>query len=72
MAAVVETGYCRSKLDEFFWEWLSLPESQLLVRQAVQGAKGEGARVEVPSPTFHALRGSPTGRPSPPGSPHAR
>jgi len=61
----------KSKLDEFFWEWLSLPDSQKIVRQAV---KGDGSRAEasVPSPNFHALRGSPSGRPSPPGSPHSR
>lgn len=60
----------KSKLDEFFWEWLSLPESQKIVRQAV---KGDNTRSEVaPSPNFQHLRGSPSGRPSPPGSPHAR
>mmetsp|Transcript_138708 Transcript_138708/g.386803 ORF Transcript_138708/g.386803 Transcript_138708/m.386803 type:complete len:583 (+) Transcript_138708:43-1791(+) len=64
----------KSKLDEFFWEWLSLPESQKIVRQAVQFAKSDNSRAEapVPSPSFHALRGTPSGRPSPPGSPHSR
>lgn len=64
----------KSKLDEFFWEWLSLPESQKIVRQAIQFAKGDSSCAEAPapSPSLHALRGSPSGRPSPPGSPHAR
>jgi len=62
----------KSKLDEFFWEWLSLPESKKLVRQAIEFAKGE-AGVELPqSQSPHrALHGSPSGRPSP-GSPHSR
>mmetsp|Transcript_18069 Transcript_18069/g.54487 ORF Transcript_18069/g.54487 Transcript_18069/m.54487 type:complete len:565 (-) Transcript_18069:90-1784(-) len=64
----------KSKLDEFFWEWLSLPDSQKIVRQAIQYAKGDSSRIDAPapSPNFHALRGSPSGRPSPPGSPHSR
>jgi len=64
----------KSKLDEFFWEWLSLPESQKVVRQAIQFAKSDGSRAEAPtpSPNFHPLRGSPSGRPSPPGSPLSR
>lgn len=62
----------KCKLDEFYWEWLSLPESKKLVRQAIEFAKGEsGAEVPAPSPHLSALRGSPSGRPSP-GSPHSR
>jgi serine/threonine-protein phosphatase 2A regulatory subunit B'' len=70
-----ESRFVKSKLDEFFWEWLALPESQKIVRQAVQYAKGEGSRNEsiadYPSPNFSALRGTASGRPSPPGSPHS-
>jgi|Transcript_49518 serine/threonine-protein phosphatase 2A regulatory subunit B'' len=79
------SDFVRCKLDEFFWEWLSLPESQKLVRQAVNAAKtGEAGKAEAdifqsgrggtpaPSPHFSGVRSSPSGRPSPPGSPHAR
>jgi len=66
----------QSKLDEFFWEWLCLPESQKIVFQAVQYAKNDSSRVveapTVPSPYFGPLRSSASGRPSPPGSPHSR
>jgi len=56
----------KGKLDEFFWEWLSLPETQKIIRQSV---KGEGPILEsadFPSPHF-APRGA--RGPSPPGSP---
>mmetsp|Transcript_49496 Transcript_49496/g.130808 ORF Transcript_49496/g.130808 Transcript_49496/m.130808 type:complete len:605 (+) Transcript_49496:127-1941(+) len=79
------SDFVRCKLDEFFWEWLGLPESQKVVRQAVLAAKtGEAGKVEAdifpsgrggapaPSPHFSGVRSSPSGRPSPPGSPHAR
>lgn len=69
--ATAENYFVKSKLEEFFWEWLALPESQKIIRQSVQFAKGEGSRLEVegfPSPHF-ALRGSPSRGPSPPGSP---
>jgi len=64
----------KAKLDEFFWEWLSLPESQKIVRQAIAFAKSDNSSAEAPapSPSLHALRGSPSGRPSQPGSPHSR
>lgn len=63
-----------AKLDEFFWEWLALPEAQKIVRHAVQFAKDDTGCAEppAPSPSFPALRGSPSARPSPLGSPHAR
>lgn len=58
----------QAKLDEFFWEWLCLPESQKIVRQAIQ--KGTDAQAtQAPSPSFSNFKGS---RPSPPGSPHSR
>mmetsp|Transcript_70351 Transcript_70351/g.153286 ORF Transcript_70351/g.153286 Transcript_70351/m.153286 type:complete len:569 (-) Transcript_70351:103-1809(-) len=61
----------KSKLDEFFWEWLSLQESQKIIRQTVQQiAKGDVSQDALaPSPHFSANRST---RPSPPGSPHAR
>merc|ERR1719201_1836953 len=72
---MAESHLVKSKLDEFFWEWLSLPESQKIVRQVLQAAKGGGPKDAItesfPSPHFSALRGSPSGRPSPPGSPHS-
>jgi len=74
-APTANTSYLvKSKLDEFFWEWLSLPESQKFVRQHIQFAKNDISRAEAPTPSphFNAFRGSPTGRPSPPGSPHSR
>jgi len=63
--------FVKSKLDEFFWEWLSLPEAQKIVRQALSGTGEVSSKAEgpVPSPHFSTLRGSPSGRPSPPGSP---
>lgn len=66
----MESNLVKSKLEEFFWEWLSLPESQKLIRQSVQFAKGESVLPEdgFPSPNF-ASRGSPSRGPSPPGSP---
>mmetsp|Transcript_13010 Transcript_13010/g.35445 ORF Transcript_13010/g.35445 Transcript_13010/m.35445 type:complete len:567 (-) Transcript_13010:109-1809(-) len=77
MAASVGTaasGLVKSKLDEFFWEWLCQPESQKIVRQAIQFAKGDSTSFEnpAPSPHFSSFRTSPSGRPSPPGSPHSR
>lgn len=78
MAVGVANSYLvKSKLEEFFWEWLCEPEAQKIVRQTVQFAKTGGSRIEAvpenhPSPHFSsALRGSPSGRPSPPGSPLA-
>jgi len=72
--ASVASDFVKCKLDEFFWEWLCLPESQKIVRQAIQFAKNENSCVEspAPSPHFSAIRGSSSGRPSPPGSPHSR
>lgn len=59
----------RSKLDEFFWEWLALPESEKIVRQAIQFANSSlDAEPPAPSPGFHAHRVAP----SPPSSPHSR
>mmetsp|Transcript_71349 Transcript_71349/g.172664 ORF Transcript_71349/g.172664 Transcript_71349/m.172664 type:complete len:540 (-) Transcript_71349:147-1766(-) len=69
MSNMAVSDLVKSKLDEFFWEWLSLPESQRIVRQAV---RGDSSRSDSLAPNFHALRGSPSGRPSPPGSPHSR
>lgn len=66
----------KCKLDEFFWEWLCLQESQRIVRQVIQYAKGDVANIETaaPSPVFSTggLRQAAAGRPSPPGSPHSR
>eukprot|EP00929_Paragymnodinium_shiwhaense_P112470 TRINITY_DN80725_c0_g1_i1.p1 TRINITY_DN80725_c0_g1~~TRINITY_DN80725_c0_g1_i1.p1 ORF type:complete len:580 (+),score=95.67 TRINITY_DN80725_c0_g1_i1:142-1881(+) len=70
----------QSKLDDFFWEWLSLQESQKIIWQAVQYAKSNDTRAleAAPSASFSALSsrvpGSPSGRtaPSPPGSPHSK
>mmetsp|Transcript_67836 Transcript_67836/g.128115 ORF Transcript_67836/g.128115 Transcript_67836/m.128115 type:complete len:622 (-) Transcript_67836:109-1974(-) len=75
--AAAQPYLVKGKLEEFFWEWLCQPEAQIIVRQTVKFAKGEGARPEAiaenfPSPHFSAFRGSPSGRPSPPGSPHSR
>lgn len=69
------SDFVKCKLDEFFWEWLSLPESQKIVRQAIQAAKsGDSSSLDAtaPSPHFSAHRTSPSGRPSPLGSPHGR
>eukprot|EP00927_Polykrikos_kofoidii_P008459 TRINITY_DN1350_c0_g2_i1.p1 TRINITY_DN1350_c0_g2~~TRINITY_DN1350_c0_g2_i1.p1 ORF type:complete len:574 (-),score=99.87 TRINITY_DN1350_c0_g2_i1:40-1761(-) len=76
----------QSKLEEFFWEFLCLPESQKIVYQTVQFAKTGDANYAPaapeatpapPSPSFSgpSTRGSSAGRsaaPSPPGSPHNR
>jgi hypothetical protein len=78
----------KSKLDELFWEWLCLPESQKLVRQAILAGKGgpgvredaltqlehSGPSSSFPSPHFSSsgTPRSPTGRPSPTGSPDLR
>mmetsp|Transcript_91795 Transcript_91795/g.264127 ORF Transcript_91795/g.264127 Transcript_91795/m.264127 type:complete len:546 (-) Transcript_91795:104-1741(-) len=71
--AGMASPFVKCKLDEFFWEWLSLPETQKLVRQAIHGAKtGEIAESAAPSPHFSSLRTSPPGRPSPPGGPRLR
>jgi len=72
-----ESLLVKSKLNEFFWEWLCLPESQKIVRQTIQFAKGEVSRDEAllenfPSPYFSVVHGSPSGRPTPPGSPQSR
>jgi len=62
------SAFVKCKLDEFFWEWLSLPESQKIVRQAIQYAKSDSSCVEAPRYDWsHTV-----GRPSPPGSPHSR
>eukprot|EP00747_Dinoflagellata_sp_TGD_P092068 gnl/TRDRNA2_/TRDRNA2_165278_c0_seq3.p1 gnl/TRDRNA2_/TRDRNA2_165278_c0~~gnl/TRDRNA2_/TRDRNA2_165278_c0_seq3.p1 ORF type:complete len:597 (+),score=111.99 gnl/TRDRNA2_/TRDRNA2_165278_c0_seq3:122-1912(+) len=74
--AAAASPFVKSKLDEFFWEWLSLPETQKIVRRTCQLAQGDASVTEpndsYPSPLFSALRGSPTARPSPPGSPLSR
>jgi len=67
--------FLKAKLEEYFWEWLSLPESQKLVEQTVAFAKDSHLKPleSFPSPVFHENR-SPKGpgRPSPPGSPLSR
>eukprot|EP00403_Amphidinium_massartii_P033755 CAMPEP_0178439016 /NCGR_PEP_ID=MMETSP0689_2-20121128/35919_1 /TAXON_ID=160604 /ORGANISM="Amphidinium massartii, Strain CS-259" /LENGTH=582 /DNA_ID=CAMNT_0020061493 /DNA_START=121 /DNA_END=1866 /DNA_ORIENTATION=- len=64
----------QSKLDEFFWEWLALPESQKLVREVIQYSKGELAGTEAirhpPSPSFESGQSHAGSRA--PGSPLAR
>jgi len=68
----------QSKLDELFWEWICLPESQKIINQSVQYAKNDIHRLEGPAPSHHfgggrtasGRQGAPA--PSPPGSPHAR
>lgn len=69
-----DSRFVQTKLEEFFWEWLALPETEKLVRQTVQIAKTGSGRLDssaenFPSPHFSALRTSPSTRPSPPGSP---
>lgn len=61
----------QAKLDEFFWEWLCLPESQKLVRQAIQSGRTDNQAAAAPSPTFSNFKGS-RPSPSPPGSPLSR
>lgn len=74
MTGTSSSDLVKGKLDEFFWEWLSLQESQKIVRQAIQFAKGDSLSLETPSPSphFSSFRSSPSGRPSAPVSPHAR
>lgn len=60
----------QAKLDEFFWEWLCLPESQKLVRQAIQNGRTDNQAAAAPSPTFSKFNSRPS--PSPPGSPLSR
>jgi serine/threonine-protein phosphatase 2A regulatory subunit B'' len=66
----MESNLVKSKLEEFFWEWISTPEAQKLIRQSVQFAKGDSTKLEdaFPNPHF-TIRGSPSRGPSPPGSP---
>jgi len=56
----------RTKLEEYFWEWLSLPESQKLVQQAVQsskaGSKDTSLRTETPKASLPSPPPSPTRR----------
>jgi len=68
---MAECHFVKSKLDEFFWEWLSLSETEKIIKQSLEFAKGDSSRLEAetfPSPHF-ALRASPSRGPSPPGSP---
>lgn len=65
-------GLVNAKLDEFYWEWLMQPESVQLIRQIIHNAEDPTAEVPALSASPHQLhlRGTPGGRPSPPGSPH--
>ena len=73
-AIAPDISYVKSKLDEYFWEWLSLEETQKFARNCVSAAQstdGLGAYVSQQaataggsSPSSHPLQ-----LPSPPGSP---
>lgn len=67
----------KAKLEEFFWEWLCIPESQKIVQQAIKASRSDVDLGDVPSPNFspsspHPGRTHHTSRPSPPGSPASR
>jgi len=65
---MTDVYFVKGKLDEFFWEWLTLPETQKIINKSL---KGEGPILSesecCPSPHFRP-RAAPG--PSPPGSPN--
>mmetsp|Transcript_1638 Transcript_1638/g.4244 ORF Transcript_1638/g.4244 Transcript_1638/m.4244 type:complete len:571 (-) Transcript_1638:140-1852(-) len=71
----VASRMVQSKFDDLFWEWMCLPESQKLVREVIQVAKGELAgisdAVKLPPTPYFEHGHSHTGTRAP-GSPLAR